>query len=65
MPVSTCVRGMYGVEEDVFLSVPCIVGSSGVIRVVELPLSHNEQEGFQKSVESVWKVQSGVWDTVN
>jgi len=47
------------------LSVPCIVGSSGVIRVVELPLSHNEQEGFQKSVESVWKVQSGVWDTVN
>jgi len=64
LPVSTCVRGMYGVEEDVYVSVPCIVGSQGVIRVVDLPLSEKEKEGLLASVKSVWDVQSGVWDEV-
>jgi L-lactate dehydrogenase len=64
LPVSTCVRGMYGVEEDVYVSVPCIVGSQGVIRVVDLPLTAKEKEGLLGSVKSVWDVQSGIWDEV-
>lgn len=64
LPVSTCVRGMYGVDEDVYLSVPCIVGAQGVVRVMELPLTDGEKEGFQKSAKSVWDVQKGIWDTV-
>jgi L-lactate dehydrogenase len=64
MPVTTCIRGMYGVEEDVYLSVPAIIGSKGVIRVLDLPLTEGEKEGFLKSVKSVWDVQSGVWDSI-
>eukprot|EP00980_Cylindrotheca_fusiformis_P013562 scaffold3463_cov96-Cylindrotheca_fusiformis.AAC.2 len=32
MPVSTCVRGMKGVENDVFVSMPAAIGSTGVVR---------------------------------
>jgi len=64
LPVSTCVRGMSGVEADVFLSVPCVVGASGVKRILDLPLSDNEMKQFQTSAQNLWKVQSGVWDMV-
>ncbi len=62
MPLSTCVRGMHGITEDVFLSVPCSVGSHGVRRVIDMPLTQSEIDGFLKSAETVWKVQEGIWD---
>jgi L-lactate dehydrogenase len=62
MPLSTCVRGLYGIEEDVFLSVPCSVGSWGVRRVIDVPLTKYEVEGFLRSAETVWDVQKAVWD---
>jgi L-lactate dehydrogenase len=61
MPLSTCVRGMHGITEDV-LSVPCSVGSHGVRRVIDMPLTQSEIDGFLKSAETVWKVQEGIWD---
>lgn len=33
VPVSTCVRGLHGVEKEVFLSVPCVLDRSGISRV--------------------------------
>jgi L-lactate dehydrogenase len=64
MTVSTCVRGFYGIENDVYLSVPCVIGGSGVRRVVILPLSEAEKNGLVKSCNLVWDVQKGVWDSV-
>ena len=62
IPVSTCVRGLYGVEEDVFLSIPCSISSDGVQRVAVLPLTDSEKETFVKCAKGIWEVQKPIWD---
>ena len=64
MPLSTCVRGFHGINEDVFLSVPCSVGAGGIRRVIDMPLLPCEIEGFLKSAETVWDVQRNIWDSI-
>lgn len=34
-PVSTRIKGLYGINEDVFLSVPCILGESGITDLIK------------------------------
>mmetsp|Transcript_15638 Transcript_15638/g.21402 ORF Transcript_15638/g.21402 Transcript_15638/m.21402 type:complete len:428 (-) Transcript_15638:229-1512(-) len=64
LTVSTCVRGFHGIEEDVFLSMPCVVGAGGINRVVNLPLTDWEIEKLQLSATKLWEVQSEVWDKI-
>lgn len=64
MPVSTCVRGMYGIENDIFTSMPCSVGSTGIQRVVNLPLTDSEEEKLRKSAETLWHMQKDIWDRI-
>jgi L-lactate dehydrogenase len=54
VPVSTCVRGLYGVEHDVFLSVPCSLCSDGVQRIAVLPLTEEEKATFNKCAQGIW-----------
>eukprot|EP00978_Attheya_sp_CCMP212_P004505 scaffold9801_cov51-Attheya_sp.AAC.2 len=64
LTVSTCVRGLHGIEEDVFLSMPCIVDAKGVSRVVNLPLTEWETERLQQSAKKIWEMQSTIWNEV-
>lgn len=64
MPVSTCVRGFCGVSQDIFLSLPSVVGAHGVVQVSQLPLAAHEAELFLKSAESVWAAQEPIWDEI-
>jgi len=64
MPVSTCVRGYAGVKHDVYLSVPSIIGASGVKRLIELELNDLERKQFHASADIIWKAQAGIWDTI-
>ncbi|CAB9518107.1 L-lactate dehydrogenase B chain (Fragment) (Partial), partial [Seminavis robusta] len=66
VPVSTCVRGLYGVEDDVFLSVPCSLSSNGVQASVEMssPLTKDEEAIFQKCAKGIWEVQEPIWATL-
>jgi L-lactate dehydrogenase len=64
MPVTTCVRGTKGVKEDVFVSMPAAIGSTGVLRVIDLPLTEKETEKFLHSVDTIWNIQKDVWDNV-
>jgi L-lactate dehydrogenase len=64
MPLSTCVRGIYGIEEDIFTSVPCTVGSTGIRRLVKIPLTDSEQAKLQKSAETLWGMQKDIWDKI-
>ena len=64
MPLSTCVRGLHGITEDVFLSIPCSIGAYGVRRIIDMPLSPYEVDAFLKSAETVWDVQKDVWDSI-
>ncbi|MDQ3687903.1 MAG: L-lactate dehydrogenase [Acidobacteriota bacterium] len=50
LPVSTMMRGEYGIE-GVYLSTPCVVGRSGVERVIELPLDETERAGLHASAD--------------
>ena len=64
LPVSTCVRGLFGIEHDVFMSMPCSVGAHGVRRIMEIPLNEVEEEGMKKSAETLWKIQMDIWDSI-
>jgi len=48
MSVSTHIVDFAGVE-DVYLSLPCIIGRHGIEQVMCLPLSQQETEKFQAS----------------
>nr|O93543.3 RecName: Full=L-lactate dehydrogenase A chain; Short=LDH-A [Paranotothenia magellanica]AAC63284.1 lactate dehydrogenase-A [Paranotothenia magellanica] len=56
-PVSTLVQGMHGVKDEVFLSVPCVLGNSGLTDVIHMALKAEEEKQVQKSAETLWGVQ--------
>lgn len=48
--VSTLINGYLGVN-DVYLSLPCVVGRSGIKQVLQLPINEKEKEGFIQSAK--------------
>ncbi len=48
LPVSTLLHGQFGID-DVFLSLPCILGASGIERILLPELTSDEIEGVQRS----------------
>ena len=54
-PVSTLLEGEFGLH-DVCLSVPALVGRSGVQKIIPLTLSELEQERLQKSAQAIRSV---------
>nr|O93544.3 RecName: Full=L-lactate dehydrogenase A chain; Short=LDH-A [Dissostichus mawsoni]AAC63285.1 lactate dehydrogenase-A [Dissostichus mawsoni] len=56
-PVSTLVQGMHGVKDEVFLSVPSVLGNSGLTDVIHMTLKAEEEKQLQKSAETLWGVQ--------
>ncbi|XP_041852146.1 L-lactate dehydrogenase A chain [Melanotaenia boesemani] len=56
-PVSTLVQGMHGVKDEVFLSVPCVLGNSGLTDVIHMTLKPEEEKKLVNSAETLWGVQ--------
>jgi L-lactate dehydrogenase len=52
LTVSTLLQGEYGLN-DICLSVPCVIGREGLIRVVEARLAANEQRSLEQSAETL------------
>ena len=52
MSVSTCLDGEYGFS-DVSIGVPVVLGKSGVEKIIELELSNQSKDRFDKSVAVV------------
>ncbi len=52
MSVSTCLDGEYGFS-DVSIGVPVVLGKSGVEKIIELELSNQTKDRFDKSVAVV------------
>lgn len=52
LSASTLMTGQYG-EEDIFTSLPCVIGAEGVEEVYTLDLSEHELEGFHKSCQHI------------
>ena len=52
LPCAAHLTGQYGVK-DTYVGVPVVIGSGGVERIVEIPLSTDEKAAFAKSVGAV------------
>ncbi|XP_039763438.1 L-lactate dehydrogenase isoform X2 [Pararge aegeria] len=59
-PVSTYVMGEHGIDEEVFLSLPCVLGQNGVSDVIRQPLTEIELALLQKSALVMSAVQIGI-----
>lgn len=53
LPVATQLNGRYGIEGPAALSLPSIVSSEGVERVLEIPLEGEELKKLQKSAAAI------------
>ncbi|KAM9467406.1 L-lactate dehydrogenase B-A chain [Clarias gariepinus] len=61
-PISTMVKGMYGIGDEVYLSLPCILNASGVGSVVNMTLTDGEVAQLKKSAETLWNIQKDLKD---
>jgi L-lactate dehydrogenase len=59
LTVSLLLNGEYDIK-DVSLSVPCILGESGVERIITAPLSENEHKALKASAQELSKVFSSI-----
>ena len=52
LPCATYLNGEYDVK-DIYAGVPVIIGKKGVEKIIELELSKEEKDNFNKSIEAV------------
>ena len=52
LPVSTFLDGEYH-QKGIVIGVPCVLGKKGIERVIELPLTKEEQAQFEKCCDDV------------
>ena len=52
LTVSILLQGEYGIQ-DICLSVPCIVGQNGVVRIIDAQLAAEEQEALDRSALAI------------
>ncbi|KAH0521046.1 L-lactate dehydrogenase A chain [Microtus ochrogaster] len=55
--ISTMIKGLYGIKDDVFLSVPCVLGQNGISDVVKVTLTSEEEVRLKKSADTLWGIQ--------
>nr|1LDM_A Chain A, M4 LACTATE DEHYDROGENASE [Squalus acanthias] len=56
-PVSTMVKDFYGIKDNVFLSLPCVLNDHGISNIVKMKLKPNEEQQLQKSATTLWDIQ--------
>ncbi|MEE6478169.1 hypothetical protein FKM82_011764 [Ascaphus truei] len=61
-PVSAMVKGMYGIENEVFLSVPSVLNAKGLTRVINQKLKDEEVAQLKKSADTLWNIQKDLKD---
>lgn len=58
--ISTLIKGEHGIDKEVFLSLPCVLGSEGVTHIVRQYLNPDEIKKLHTSADLMHKVQSGI-----
>lgn len=58
--VSTMVKGLYGINKEVFMSLPCTLNASGVTSVVYIKLNQAEQLQLRASANILDEIHKGV-----
>ncbi|XP_014209762.1 L-lactate dehydrogenase [Copidosoma floridanum] len=63
MTVSTFVKGCrHGLEKDVFMSLPCVVGRAGVLSYMRHLYTPEEQELTTRSSRTIYEAQKFIFD---
>jgi L-lactate dehydrogenase len=57
-PVSVLAKGFYGIEDEVFLSLPALLGRGGVMGVTSVHLTEEEAQNLRDSAKTIGEVQS-------
>uniref|UniRef100_A0A3Q2P1A3 L-lactate dehydrogenase n=1 Tax=Fundulus heteroclitus TaxID=8078 RepID=A0A3Q2P1A3_FUNHE len=55
-------QGMYGIGDEVYLSLPCVLNSGGVASVVNMTLTDEEVAQLQGSASTLWDIQKDLRD---
>lgn len=58
--VSTLVKGIHGIDKEVFLSLPCVLNSNGITSIVKQKLSEDELKKLRASANLMDEVQKGI-----
>jgi L-lactate dehydrogenase len=58
--VSTMVKGLYGINKEVFLSLPCIMNCNGIASVVNLTLSDEERSQLHAAANLMDEIQKSI-----
>ncbi|MEJ7758920.1 MAG: malate dehydrogenase [Gemmatimonadaceae bacterium] len=59
LPCAAWLEGEYGMS-GLFLGVPCVLGSKGLARIIEVELTESERDALAKSAEAVREPMSAV-----
>lgn len=59
-PLSTLIKDLYSLPNEVFVSVPCIISARGIRRAVRMKLSEEESTKFMESADQMWSVCAGL-----
>lgn len=60
--VSLRQQGMYGIGDEVYLSLPCVLNNGGVVSVVNMSLADDEVTQLQASASTLWDIQKDLQD---
>uniref|UniRef100_A0A2K5XEH4 L-lactate dehydrogenase A chain n=1 Tax=Mandrillus leucophaeus TaxID=9568 RepID=A0A2K5XEH4_MANLE len=55
--ISTMIKGFYGIKDDVFLSVACILAQNAISDLVKVTLTPKEEVHLKKSTDTLWGIQ--------
>jgi len=58
--VSVNVQGHFGMEQDVYLSLPAILGENGITHIIKQTLTPDEIKQLQTSADTLNQVQAGL-----
>eukprot|EP00245_Coleochaete_scutata_P016590 TRINITY_DN780_c0_g2_i1.p1 TRINITY_DN780_c0_g2~~TRINITY_DN780_c0_g2_i1.p1 ORF type:complete len:352 (+),score=45.47 TRINITY_DN780_c0_g2_i1:129-1184(+) len=58
--VSVLVKGVYDIEDEVYVSLPCMLGRSGLISIIQPPLQPEELQQLQASVKGLAAVAKDI-----
>ena len=61
-PVLTMVKGMSGLGNEVFLSLPYILNARGLASVINHKLKDEEVAQLKKSADTLWGIQKDLKD---
>uniref|UniRef100_A0A2A4K4H4 L-lactate dehydrogenase n=1 Tax=Heliothis virescens TaxID=7102 RepID=A0A2A4K4H4_HELVI len=56
-PVSTYVKGEHSIRDEVFLSLPCVVGRAGVTDIIRQTLTDHESSVLRRGAENIAHMQ--------